>query len=46
MLLVEDEDDVYRSVCNRSDTMAQAGAEPNARFVVELVDQDDCEYTV
>ncbi|KAI0325864.1 hypothetical protein GY45DRAFT_1374420 [Cubamyces sp. BRFM 1775] len=46
VLLVEDEDDVYRSVCNRSDTMAQAGAEPNARFVVELVDQDDCEYTV
>ncbi|KAJ8468788.1 hypothetical protein ONZ51_g9429 [Trametes cubensis] len=41
VLLVEDEDDVYRSVCNRSDTMAQAGAEPNARFVVEIADQDD-----
>ncbi|KAH9888318.1 hypothetical protein C8Q73DRAFT_709762 [Cubamyces lactineus] len=46
VLLVEDEDEVYRSVCNRSDTMAQAGAEPNARFVVEIADQGDCEYTV
>ncbi|KAI0645052.1 hypothetical protein C8Q79DRAFT_1011162 [Trametes meyenii] len=46
VLLVEDEEegDVYRSVCNRNDTMAQAGAEPNARFVVEIVDgeNDDC----
>ncbi|KAI0365088.1 hypothetical protein BV20DRAFT_1028715 [Pilatotrama ljubarskyi] len=38
VLLVEDEDEgqVYRSVCNRTDTMGQAGAEPNARFVVEI----------
>ncbi|KAI0669505.1 hypothetical protein C8Q78DRAFT_1154837 [Trametes maxima] len=46
VLLVEDEEEgeVYRSVCNRNDTMAQAGAEPNARFVVEIVDgdNDDC----
>ncbi|EIW54134.1 uncharacterized protein TRAVEDRAFT_74391 [Trametes versicolor FP-101664 SS1] len=47
VLLVEVEGDgdgepmVYRSVCDRNDTMAQAGAEPDARFVVEIVDGEE-----
>ncbi|KAI0351961.1 hypothetical protein OH77DRAFT_827251 [Trametes cingulata] len=43
VLLVEDEEEgqVYRSVCNRNDTMAQAGAEPNARFVVEIQEGEE-----
>lgn len=47
VLLVEEEDDsgeiVFqrRYACNRNDTMADAGAEPHAKFVVELVDENE-----
>ncbi|KAI0827765.1 hypothetical protein BC628DRAFT_1317873 [Trametes gibbosa] len=45
VLLFEIEDGgetvVYRSVCNNDETMAQSGAERDARFVVEIVDGDD-----
>ncbi|KAH9851133.1 hypothetical protein C2E23DRAFT_259695 [Lenzites betulinus] len=38
---VEGETVVYRAVCNRNETMAEAGSERDARFVVEIVDGDD-----
>ncbi|KAI8971001.1 hypothetical protein BD414DRAFT_228692 [Trametes punicea] len=43
VLLVEDEDEIHRSACKRTATMAEAGAEPNAKFVVEIDDayEDD-----
>ena len=47
--MVEEEDDdgeiVYqrRYTCNRNDTMADAGAEPNAKFVVEIIYENDGE---
>ncbi|KAI0800206.1 hypothetical protein C8Q74DRAFT_1235065 [Fomes fomentarius] len=47
VLLVEEEDDSGEIVfqrrygCNRNDTMADAGAEPHAKFVVELVDENE-----
>lgn len=37
---------VYRSVCNRNESMAQAGAEPDARFVVEIVEVEENACTV
>ncbi|CDO69433.1 hypothetical protein BN946_scf184791.g28 [Trametes cinnabarina] len=36
VLLVDDGDEVYRSECRRNVTMAEAGAEADARFVVEI----------
>ncbi|KAJ3006565.1 hypothetical protein NUW54_g3888 [Trametes sanguinea] len=36
VLLVDDGEQVYRSVCRRNATMAEAGAEPDARFIVEI----------
>ncbi|KAI0629578.1 hypothetical protein C8Q77DRAFT_295086 [Trametes polyzona] len=44
VLLIEaDGDDgeptVYRSVCSRDETMAQAGAQPDARFLVEIEEE-------
>ncbi|KAI0752831.1 hypothetical protein C8Q80DRAFT_1267314 [Daedaleopsis nitida] len=47
ILIVEEENDdgdiVFqrRYACERNDTMADAGAEPNARFVVELFEDGD-----
>ncbi len=32
---------VYRSVSNLNESMAQAGTEPDARFVVEIVDGEE-----
>ena len=46
-MLIEEEDEdgelVYqrRYVCDRNETMAEAGAEPNAKFVVEVVEEND-----
>ncbi|KAH9935135.1 uncharacterized protein BXZ73DRAFT_100525 [Epithele typhae] len=39
----EDDDIVFqrRYVCKRDETMAEAGAEPNARFIVEIEYDDD-----
>lgn len=47
VLVVEEPDEdgeiVYqrRYVCNRDESMAEAGAEPNSKFIVELVYEDD-----
>ncbi|RPD57833.1 hypothetical protein L226DRAFT_309414 [Lentinus tigrinus ALCF2SS1-7] len=49
VLLVEEADEdgeiVYqrRYVCNRDETMGEAGAEPNSKFIVELVYENDDE---
>ena len=49
MLVVEEDDEdgeiVFqrRYVCDRHATMAEAGAVPNAKFIVELVDENDDE---
>lgn len=47
VLLVEEEDEdgeltfQRRYACGRDETMVEAGAEPNARFIVEIEYDDD-----
>nr|VWP01479.1 DgcP [Ganoderma boninense] len=49
LVLVEEEEDVEtgevgfrrKHTCGRHETMGEAGAEPNARFLVEIVEEDE-----